>query len=116
MIGQRSEAVAQLNRFAAAGNSGAPKMVNEYTQLDSVSVEFPSVVFNYTLMVSKENIDITALEQSEISWFLVNACNNQQVQEMVLRPGYLIQRRYTDLSGNLVLNIELGSEICNEHT
>lgn len=116
MIDQRSEDIRQLNRFAAAGNSQTPQMINEFTRLDSVSTDNSAVVFHYTVLLPKAEIDIAAIERQEYNWFVGIACENEQVQKMVLNPGYEIVRSYMDSSDNKLLTIRLGGSLCQERT
>jgi len=116
MIDGRSKDIEQLNRFAAAGNSQAPRMVDAATRLDSVSVEFPAVVFHYTILVPIDQIDVDELKEINERWFRTQACTNQEVLKKVLEPGYKIVRSYQDVSESHVLRMSFGNEFCNENT
>ncbi len=116
MIVQRGKDIAQLNRFAAAGNAQAPVMVDEITRLESVGVEYPSVVFHYTVLIPSREVDPNAIRESGLSWLKSNACGNPQVEEMVLEPGYSIKRSYKDTEGLLILELEMGSDACSGST
>ncbi len=116
MIDQRREDIRQLNRFAAAGNSQTPRMINEFTRLDSVSIKNAAVVFHYTVLLPKSEIDIDAIKNQELNWFIGIACSNEQVQSIVLNPGYEIVRSYIDSSETELLTMRLGGSQCQEPT
>jgi len=116
MIDQRSKEIGQLNRFVAAGNSETPKMINEFTRLDFVSSEVSAVIFHYTILLPASEVDVAALRNQELNWFITVACRNEQVQSMVLNPGYEIVRSYKDESDGTLVNIRLGIKQCHDNT
>ena len=116
MIENRSNDLEQLNRFTAAGNSDAPRMIDSVTRLESVSVEFPAVVFYYTILLPEDEIDIEEVEKSNVQWFKSQACSNQQVVQKVLEPGYKIVQSYQDVSKRHILRLSLGNDICTDNT
>ena len=115
-IDERSKDVRQLNRFAAAGNSQAPRMIDPVTRLDSVSVEFPAVVFHYTLLLPTSEVDVAKVKENNISWFKINACENTEVMKSVLEPGYKIVRSYQDIERNHIFRMSLGSGVCSQNS
>ena len=116
MIAERSGRISQLNSFAAAGNANAPRMIDDVTRLEGVSVEYPAVVFHYTFVVPADMVDLTLLESRERLWFQEDACANEQVMATVLEPGYEIVRSYQDSQQNVVLQLRLGIEQCQPGT
>ncbi|WP_317933577.1 hypothetical protein [Halioxenophilus sp. WMMB6] len=116
VIDGRSKDIEQLNRFAAAGNSQTPQMIDSITRLDSVSVEFPAVVFHYTLLLPASEIDIEKVKESNINWFKDQACGNSDVQKSILEPGYEIVRTYQDIEQHHVFRMSLGNSLCGQNT
>ena len=114
MIDQRTKEIGQLNGFAAAGNSETPRIINEFTRLDLVSVDIPAVVFHYTILLPTDEVDVAALRNQELSWFLNVACKSKQVQSMVLKPGYEIVRSYKDESQKALFSMRLGIDQCQD--
>jgi len=115
-IDGRAKDIEQLNRFAAAGNAQAPAMVDSVTRLDSVSVEFPAVVFHYTVLLPADQVDINQVKESNVNWFKSQACTNPEVVKNIIEPGYEIVRSYQDIKQKHIFRMSLGGEICDQNT
>ncbi len=111
-IDHRSKDLRQLNRFAAAGNSLAPRMIDELTRLERVSVQFPALIFRYTVLLPAADIDVDALEEQQLMWFREVACSDDKFQSMVIQPGYEVVRAYVDRSHVPILTVRLSHRNC----
>jgi len=96
---ERREAVEQLNRFVAAGNSSTPYEIDEYTRMDSVTSEPMTLVFNITIVDEAHEYESASKDEEILAWFKSSVCDVPELEEKLLKMGIAIMYRYSNLSG-----------------
>jgi hypothetical protein len=90
-----------IDKAVAASNDGLPKMLDEETRLDSVSID--QAEKRYTLHISLVNLSLLEIDPEVIDgvfedYLKPGSCNND-VFKVFLEEGYKVNYMYKDRSG-----------------
>lgn len=103
-----------IDQAVAESNKGLPKMIDEETQLDSVTIDqtIKSYSLNMSLVnLSKSEIEVTAIDKIFENSIKHTSCSNEFFKVFFVE-GYKINYVYKDKIGNLITKYTVNSIDC----
>lgn len=100
----------QMKEAAVEINNISPKMVDEYSRLDSASTADKTFKYHYTLMMTKEEVNVDVLKKFLRPEIIENVKNSPELK--IFRENKItMSYNYYDKNGEFVTKIDVTPEL-----
>jgi hypothetical protein len=96
----------QMKDAAVEINNISPKMVDEYSRLDSASTADKTFKYHYTLMMTKEEVNVDVLKKFLRPEIIENVRNSPELK-IFRNHEITMSYNYYDKNGEFVTNIDV---------
>ena len=102
----------QLNKIASSTNQRLPRLVNEFTVLDSVTTKEKTLTYHYVVLgVTSSEIDQSDAYKQLRTQLLGRLCSTRNVKDF-LAQGITISERYTGTDNAEIVTIDIKASDC----